>query len=65
MVIGTEVQAMAEKDKLLVLTAEGKTIKAKIVRRELEPLQERSTGRGENQDLRDSRPATPVKGESL
>jgi hypothetical protein len=36
-VIGTEVQAKVDKDKLVVLTPEGKTIRARIVRRELQP----------------------------
>lgn len=42
LVIGTEVKAMVEKDKLIVLTPEGKTIKARIVRRERESGVQRS-----------------------
>ena len=34
---------MAEKDKLVVITPEGKTIKAKIVRRELESAAKQSS----------------------
>jgi hypothetical protein len=37
LVVGTEVPAKVEKDKLVVLTPEGKTIRARITRRELEP----------------------------
>jgi hypothetical protein len=36
LVVGTMVQARVEKNKLIVMTPEGKTIKARIVRREME-----------------------------
>ncbi len=54
LVIGTEVQAMAEKDKLVVVTPEGKTIKAKIVRRELESPAMQSGGNAEGSKTKDS-----------
>jgi hypothetical protein len=35
LVVGSEVKAMANKGKLVIVTPDGKTIRAKIVRREL------------------------------
>ena len=46
--VGTDVRGMVENDKLIVLTSEGKTIKAKIVRRELESRPSRPGENDEN-----------------
>lgn len=56
LVVGTDVQAMVEKDKLTLVAPNGKTLKAKIIRRELDPQSAAAVSgdhgkRAENRDL--------------